>query len=574
MAAFYDLLTDFGVSPGGTPSVVPYWVIAVVPFKNRVTFDRSKLPGLHSASFSNALDYAVEEDDQTIVLSSEVARISTSSDKRSHVASMTASLWPTRPLLREVHSGDWVFAWIVNDRETRDSIVERLKKGEPCNQFKDGLKFVGRCAAPRQQFQRSPDGQLNVMYSITARGFSEFDSQILYFPQMERQEIAIGQWAHKLALFINEITSGGAVDINYVVPKLLERLLGSGPASENGPARTPNTLYVVPMTAARILGKKRSSTPGTFTYADLLEAIIGVQEFANGNTQDHRVFLPEVQGSAPIYRTKKKMLGKFLPFPPAFDNKAVWSVLGEYLNPSINEMYVTLRANREGSVVPHFIMRQMPFTTPANKAAHGEAKYLDLPRWKLDDTLVVAGDLGESDAVRFNYVHLMGVAPTEQTNAALSFLQSPPIWDEADIKRSGLRPFTMVVNCTPEEALHGPKEWARHAADFLMGQHLTWSGSLSLVGVQAPIAIGDNCEYRGVVYHIEGVNHEAGISPSGQRYSYTTLALSHGMSSEDTIKNAQALGVDKLHEAQYPGLAKKSGYPVEADDIRVKERKQ
>jgi hypothetical protein len=567
--ATYDLLTDFGVSPGGAPSVVPYWVLAVIPFKNRVTFDRSKLASLkagnQSGSFSNLHQDSVAED-PTIIISSECVRLSTSSDKRSHLTSMSATILPARPLLTEVHGGDWVFAWIVNDKETRDSLIERLNKAEPCNEFMDGLKFIGRCNAPREQFQRTPEGQIATSYVLAATGFSEFDSQILYFPQMERLEIAAGDWMHKLALLINDLVADGQLDINKVVPKLLTRLLGLGPVQE-ALTRTPNNVYLVPQTAARLLGKNKSSLRGVFTYGDLLEAVYGIQQYSNGSTQDHRVFRPDVQGSGPLYFTGKPMLGKFLPFPTTFD-KPIWNILGEYLNPAINEMYVTLRANGDGRVVPHFVLRQMPFTTPANKSKHGEAKFHDLPRWKVDETLIMRGDLGSNEAARFNFIWLGGVSPADPTtNPSAAFLLSPPIWDEEDIKRSGLRPYTMTVGCTPEDAQRGPKAWVQHTADFLMGQHLTWNGTLTMFGIQAPICIGDNCEYRGVVYHIEGVNHEAGVSPSGMRYFYTTVALSHGMSSEDTMKNAKALGVDKIDLAQYPSLAKKAGFEPTADHI-------
>jgi hypothetical protein len=316
------------------------------------------------------------------------------------------------------------------------------------------------------------------------------------------------------------------------------------------------------------LGEEKSTLSGVFTYGDLLESILGVQQYPySGSTNSHRAFLPSVVGNGPIYATDKKMLGLFMPFTPSFD-RPIWNLLGEYLNPAINEMYTTLRTNQDGKIVPHFIVRQMPYTTQAAAALkHTDTKFLDLPRWKIDDTIVVGGNLGPSDAARFNYVHLMGASPGVQTDSTLTYILAPPIWDEQDIRRSGLRPYSMVVNCTPEEAAEGPTEWTSHAADFLMGQHLTWNGSITLVGIQAPICVGDNCEYRGVVYHIENVTHDSGITPSGQRQFFTTLQLSHGMSSETTMKSAQSIGVTRPELAQYPSLAGLAGFMPDVETI-------
>jgi hypothetical protein len=79
---------------------------------------------------------------------------------------------------------------------------------------------------------------------------------------------------------------------------------------------------------------------------------------------------------------------------------------------------------------------------------------------------------------------------------------------------------------------HSARKWMALQADFHMNGHLALNGTINSFLVQAPIAIGDNCEWDGVVYHIESVMHSAQIS-NGFRSAYTTLQLSHGLRSND-----------------------------------------
>jgi hypothetical protein len=66
-------------------------------------------------------------------------------------------------------------------------------------------------------------------------------------------------------------------------------------------------------------------------------------------------------------------------------------------------------------------------------------------------------------------------------------------------------------------------------SDILMGQHLRLTGTLSIIGVQAPICHGDNLEWDGVVFHIESISHQCQIAPDGKKVFATTLSLSHGI---------------------------------------------
>jgi hypothetical protein len=68
-------------------------------------------------------------------------------------------------------------------------------------------------------------------------------------------------------------------------------------------------------------------------------------------------------------------------------------------------------------------------------------------------------------------------------------------------------------------------------ADIMMGAHMTLTGTIEMVGIQAPICPGDNLEWDDVVFHIESVTHVCSINTNnGIKSFHTIVALSHGVS--------------------------------------------
>jgi len=229
------------------------------------------------------------------------------------------------------------------------------------------------------------------------------------------------------------------------------------------------------------------------------------------------------------------MMGTILPVAPQLSGKTVWSIIYGMLNPSVNEMYMTLRCNGQGNVVPTVVVRQLPFSTPQAKENTGlvVTPFLDLPRWKIHSAMVKNYDIGRSDAMRINFIHVCGEpgpANIEGADYTYQIIKNRPARNDLDISRSGLRPNMATVNCAPKDRLgNTPGEWIALLADFQMGLHLTMTGSLELTGIQAPICIGDNLEWDDVVYHIESVAHNCSIEGDGRKTFSTSLALTNGV---------------------------------------------
>lgn len=583
----YDVLKEFfNAETGEAVSVSPSWVLAVVRFRNPVTFSRANMKA-NSTSAAEAAEAAGD----TLVITDDCLSVSTTSSKANHLKNLNASLIVGGPnYLAEVLPEDWLFAWMVHSVEKRDDLVRRIRRGEPCNRFDDGLKFVGRVFSMRKSWAVDKNtGAPQVRYNLVGNGFTQFNAPIFFDPRLAQKEQGINSWLKLNG--IKNFLSKGAIDINNAIPSLVELLLGKGlsrslanPSTRAGPGADQlqgifgnvagsedeaEYAAIVPEPVGKLLGKtSRSKKGGVLAYADLLEAIYGVQRYTTGSFQpDGTESSADAQKHTPL-----PMMGKFLPLIPHFTGQTpIWGILGQYLNPTINEMFTCLRANAQGQVVPTFIVRQQPFSSSIIAVNDPTATpFLELPRWVIDPALIYAGDVGRAGALRFNFVQVSGQALIQNKNNSptAQLVRNPPVRDDQDIRRSDLRPYTATVACDIEDQVKGPRRWQELVADFVMGQHLTFTGTIQCLGVQAPICEGDNLELDGVVYHIESVSHQASISQDGRKTFLTQLQLTHGVRSdeEQRVQGELAAGRIILEQADrllYPGL-----YP---DDQRALE---
>ncbi len=246
------------------------------------------------------------------------------------------------------------------------------------------------------------------------------------------------------------------------------------------------------------------------SYADLLEFYSGVQSY-NHNSTTSRPYLsliPDTNSQDGFESfSGNELLGSYFINFADFTNRPIWSVLQQYQNSEINELFTCLRTNAEGKIVPQVIFRQIPFTTPTlasildkeltsqeNKLTQDNnvgtgignfpsgidsfgknefvtSKSIDsskyevpnvtpfhnLPRWKLDDAMIKSIRIGRSDATRTNLVHIYGqTALLSTANIPVSFqmVNNRPIMDQLDIQRSGIRAHMATVASVPRLRAH------------------------------------------------------------------------------------------------------------------------
>lgn len=564
---FYGLTQNQSLVGADLITVNPSWVLAVYRFKQSVTFSRNAM-----ASANDDPSSGVVVQGGPLIITSDCTSLQIESNKSSYIGGLTATLtFGEVNYLSEILPTDWILAWIVNDEEKAANLIERIKAGTPCNGFDDGLKFVGRVGSIRKILNVADQGMETIAYTIQAKSFREFDMTVFYDQQLRFAIPNIGAYFGLLGQNIIELMSvtieKGGIDINTVLPWLINLLLGSGIADGfvnpigktignghkglNQPIAHGLTsddeapyAYILPTEIGRLLGKSATSKKGALlSYADILETMIGIQKYSGGFTSiaassPAAMFQPDgltVKGNRK--NTDTALTGAFPAITPDFTNKSVWTILSQFLNPVINEMYTTLRVNEQGQVVPILVFRQIPFTT--NLFAKGQAivnqiqvtPFLTLPRWKIDPLLLHSFNVGRSDTEQFNFFHVYGTSDLlKKDSLTQQLIRFPPVQDFTDIKRNGIATYQATVAVAPQTILEGATgNWNLLTADWHSGGHLKFNGTINLIGIQAPICIGDNVEFDNLVMHIESVLHSCQISMDGRKGFTTTLLITQGV---------------------------------------------
>lgn len=223
-------------------------------------------------------------------------------------------------------------------------------------------------------------------------------------------------------------------------------------------------------------------------------------------------------------------------------------MINYFVNDPVEECYTCLRVDPNGRVMPTLVLRQTVFNTPNYiqnlKQQYPDAKatsFFDVPRWKLDQSLIVNEELVKTDVLRTNYLFVYGVDPTgagQDSNTQNVMGQIGPYYDDTDIQRYGLKRFpkgqlpVKQVLYDGSGSVQAPAGgfWSGLLADQIFGGQQKVSGTLVFKGIQAPICEGDNLEYENNLYHIERVMHMGEIQlDNGKKRFITTLNVSSGL---------------------------------------------
>jgi hypothetical protein len=529
---------------------------------------------------------------------------------------------------------------MAHDKETTANVIDKLKTGKPCNEAKDGLKFFGRINNCRKRMATEANGTRRTSFTVNAAGFTELDASIYTDPHFDLPQAgAMAKWLNYFGLAVGDLItkSNGSIETDVIIPAIYNLMYSNGLPKNANVTLGANTksvtltegldnpnAFIMPTEVGSVFGVTTGTKPGNAVgWNNIMELIHGVQKFSTSDDSSNLALMapsaPSSTENLNIKFTGQKMMGKFVPQLPSMAGlKTVWSLMSQFVNLSVNEMFTALKVNSDGKIVPTLTIRQLPFSSgiisdtliPEDPLSPEERKQADtllgqldlardsvqrgeykndkgfskinesviakwkkrtgknaedlklkpteirtavtrmaeVPRWKIDPILVKAFDVGRSDAMRHNFVHVYGEsgAPTG-LSPAQQFVKNPPIIDDLDVARSGLRPFMATVACAPDDLVNGgPAAWMDLLADIVVNQELTLTGIMNVHGITSPIAPGDNIEYDGVIAHLEAVNHVFSIAPSGHVSFLTNLEFTHGVSAVqmDNQDKSMFIGLD------------------------------
>lgn len=526
----------------------PAWVLTFIRWENRDTQRVKSVPGT--------------EVRDPLVVENDCLQVTTSVSKGTLTPSMSATLVMTDVNYEtSVAPGDFVLVNMLNWESEARRVATNARGKNPINGINDGFKGIFKVQSVRRAISVDPNtGTKIVLFKITGYAFTEYNNTIYFNPYL----IDPNQDPQNLLLFASYIgkdwtkvvTAKGLTSVQNILAFLVQSFIGAGISEEgrlekNGIVKSPNVHFFIPELVGKLLGVR-----GAKAVKDIYIHIFGIQKYAGGSAN-----LSLSKGMNPIgnsangvmeqkfntiYFTNTPCGGESFLKPEYWNQVKAWSIMNQYTNSPLNELFTCFRVSPTGKVMPTVVFRQIPFTNEDFKdTTLPVTKFLNLPRWKVSGALVTDLDIGRDEAARINFVQYFGKSTVSKDGAeiALEIARKNYVYDIQDVQRSGLRPYIVTTQfdepTTTNKEYRSP-QWAKIVGDALIGGHLKMNGSITFMGIVDPIAVGDNLEFDGNVYHIESVTHNAQISVSnGAKMFRTTVSLSSGISKHSSPKGTR-----------------------------------
>jgi hypothetical protein len=474
------------------------------------------------------------------------------STKKNHIQQLTMVMKPGDiNYSTAVVPGDFVLVNMLDDdgklfgkggtpqAPTQDALYSRATNLKPINGAHDGFKGVFKIQSVRRRFQTNrQSGAKTIIYQITAAAFTEFN-QVIYFNQYLYSPTEIeGDTARLNAGAHQEYAEGvdkGVNDLRTVFKRFVGFLIGAGfPANyigqKEGVVRNHNKNFLVPPDLGKLLGMSNVKRA-----ADIFNYYVGVQKYTNSIN-------PILTRDGNFLNCGSPPPGVALIQAEPFGQVSAWSILNQYSNSLLNEMYTAFKLTPEGNVLPSVVYRQKPFSTKEFAKKYpgiSHTEFLSLPRWEISPNLIYDEDLGRDEAARINFVHIVG--KTRYMNLQDQVAQQASIKsfqeDVQDIQRNGLKPF--ISGCDFDFPVGDNKkssspEWNLLMFDWLRNGHLKHNGTIVCAGIHEPICVGDNLQIDTTVYHIEAITHSMSTTADGHKAFETTIQLSYGIDARST----------------------------------------
>lgn len=452
--------------------------------------------------------------------------------------------------LTAVAPGDFMFINMVDSENEAKEIASLARNGEAINKYHHGFKGVFRVKTVRKVLAVDKKTGLKVQNCIVqGYAFSELNNTVYFNPHLINRSDLKNDF-----LFLSNlsdewrsiIADKEGNNVQKMVAELFRLFVGVGLSQKNKTVKgnpsllkTPTTHFFIPGYVGKLLGERNA-----VAVKDIYNLLFGIQSYVAGkNTSPQTGFNPAnfISGDQKMPRLKTPSnkanfcQGRGYVQAEYWQQVTAYSIMQQYLNSPINELYSCFRVDTDGYVMPTLVMRQIPFST--DEYTSGVAtKFLNLPRWAVPKEYLYEMNLGREDAARFNFVQVFGRLNTSadpDSDMSNQTARGNYSSDKADILKNGLRSYVITSNfdmtAGQSKNEYMSITWAKLLADSLIGGHLKMNGTITVPGIAKPIAVGDNLQIDKMVFHIEGVTHSCSINPDGEKTFLTTVELSNGV---------------------------------------------
>lgn len=523
---------------GSIHQTSPAWILTFLRWEVRDTLRTEPTTGLDFTTITPPL-----------VVQNDCVQIGVSDSKSVLTPSMNATLLVTDVNYEtDLAPGDFVFVNMLNWEQDAKRVAQQAINLQPINGINDGFKGFFKIQSVRKTLVTDPQSGVKAFaVKITGFAFTEFNTSIYFNPYLLSQsDQNILLFASLLGINWSLIQSQkGLIQIQDVMKALIQSFIGTGFTDQgkkvnNTTVSSASTHFYMPQSVGNLLGLQ-----GLQTAKDAYNFLFGIQSYSSSINQTLAQGMNPI-GVAPnatdtdrfMFIPGRPVDGITVTKPEYWNQVKAWSILNQFTNSPLNELYTCFRISPSGSVMPTMVFRQIPFTTDNfDNGNYNVTRFMNVPRWNLDPGLVFSYDLGKDEVARFNFVQYYGRSVNGPAGYDISDETSRQnyLYDQNDVQRNGLRPYVVTSEFDRSSDIDQKNDfrapgWAKIVGDALIGGHLKMSGSINAVGIPDPIAVGDNLQFDGVVYHIEQISHTGFIDQNGKKTFRTSANVSNGMS--------------------------------------------
>ena len=523
----------------------PHWVCTFIRWSNRDPINFTQGP-------------AAERTRRPLVVENDCIAVNVSNSKDNQTPSATMTLMSgDLNYGTAIAPGDFVMINMVNWTSKARELRDRAVNLRPINRKNDGFKGVFKVNSVNKILFDDPEtGTKHLRYQITAYGFTEFNHSIYYNPTLPKSVADLVLTTSANSDLVKQLRTTNKVQkLMQIIPKLILGESFKNTINEKA-VITKKPQFVIPQDVFTLLGLKGKYAVDLYTF------MIGIwNNFQTGS------FTPEEKGMNPVTRTtgttfketNKELSGRTIAGTNSINNVRLWDFMKKYSNSVINEMYSTYRISENGNILPTLVIRQKPFNSQhfdsgvfnrgryfhksPPKVAH--TKFLTLPRWKLDASLITAINVSKNESLRFNFVQVFGLSklPTDNANMSVQVAKGNYEFDERDIKNHGLKPYIATAEFDYPFGEEGSKsdakgtlavDWSQLVWDWVHGGHLRLNGTIECIGIEENISVGDNLQVGNWVFHIDEISHTAHDNGEGIKTFRTSIKVTHGMDARST----------------------------------------
>lgn len=544
----------------------PAWVLTFLQWEVRDTLRTEPTTSLNFTTIPTV----------PLVVENDCIRLNVADSKSVLTPSMSATLLVLDINYEtEIGPGDFVFVNMLNWEADARRVANQARALQPINGPNDGFKGFFKVQSVRKSLVTDPQsGTKHYAVNITGFAFTEFNNSIYFNPYL------LSSTDQNLQIYLTNIginwanmqIDKGLTRVQSVVQYLINSFIGSGFPNNSRKTDTiapftANTHFYMPQGVGNLLGVDTlESAKDAYNY------IFGIQQYsAQAQTLAQGMnpagVSPNATDISRFILLADPVEGNTVTKPEYWNQQQAWSILNQFTNAPLNELYTCFRISPNGSIMPTVIFRQIPFTTDNFvNGAYKVTRFMSVPRWNINPALAFSFDLGRDETLRTNYVQYYGRAVTGPAGFDISedTAKQNYVYDLDDVQRNGLRPHVVTSEFDrlpdPPYTPSGFRSpgWAKILGDALIGGHLKMSGTINFVGIPEPIAVGDNLQFDQVVYHIEQITHTAIQEPGGKKTFRTSIVVSSGLD----IQN----GTGANKNVVYSEMAYGSAYDKRQDD--------